>query len=468
MAQGYGNFAFMHDIDRDFYKDLIKMERNARIDVSSVGNPLRKALERFVALVISTYNLESYFSGYTLLAEKIERLGEAQTLQYAKLMNRDKTFPQNELLPFYSQTVSYAAFNRNGEERTFTDPIYTFLRKFGNAFSHEGDQTSEPKKNYKNLLRSLSLLHKILVAFYGLQNIPKFDEYKMPIGEYIVDSYSEPEDKNSKCATEFRAHSIDRDGNPEFYALLRLYRRSNLDANFMLRNRECFVVAAKESEAGVPEGMTRMRELTPRDSTNEFYIIAYIFNQEPQPLSNGLLAQMELPQRLELCKRLARSLATLHNAENPIYHRLLSYDSIYVCRRKDSWRPYIVKFDYAKIDMQSRSSIVTVRAQATAATQAQMELAIQARYIPREWPEKEDEDPDVDWGKVDVYSLGVLMLDILHGEFTVYAPGALFNALRRLRLPMQLQALLAAMCEEIPGKRCTMQEVWKQLEKISL
>lgn len=467
MAQGYGNFAFMYDIDRDFYKDLIKMERNARIDVLSVGNPLRKALERFVALVIGTYRLDSYFAGYTVLAEKIERLGEPQTLQYAKLTNRDKTFPRNELLPFFNETVSYAAFNRSGGEVTFTDTNYTFLRKFGNAFSHEGAQTSEPKKNYKNLLRALGLLHKILVAFFGLQDVPKFDEYKMPIGEYIVDSYTVPEDKNSKCATEFSSHSIDRDGNPEFYALLRLYRRTHLDANFMLRNRDCFVVAARESDTGVPDGMTRMRELTPRDSANEFYIIAYVFNRQATVLSNEMLAQMTLSQRLELCQRLAQSLASYHDAENPIYHRLLNYDCIYVSRYKSGWIPYIVKFDYAKIDMQTRSSIVTIRAQAAAATKAQMELAIQARYIPREWPEKEDEDPNVDWGKVDVYSLGVLMLDILSGRFTVLTPQALFEAIRRQRLPMQLQSLLSRMCAESPAERCTMQEVCTALQKIS-
>ena len=475
--RGYGNFAFMYSINRDIYEQLSKAERNARIDFQDTGNPIRKALELFAADLIDTHNLSAFIPAELELAEKLRLLNHAQTLQDAGYLAPGQPIWQKPLLPYnaynrnlgrYNDEVQYtvtASDNQAGYEMK-SGSYYYFLRKFGNAFSHAGELDGEPEKNFENLCKALRVFHKILIKAYHVPGVPPFSVNKMPIGEFIVDSTMEPADQElSGCMMEFSAHTVDHNGEPEFYALLRQYPRDSLDANFMRRNRDCFVEAAKSSISSVPDGMTRMRELTDRTADNEFYIIAYIFNRKASILDNDILQQMDRSQRLDLCKRLLVGMEGLHSTENPIYHRLLNPTCIYVSKYKNIWVPYIVKLDYAKIEMAVDGRLLTVRQYAQKANEGLAAQNMLQRYIPREWNGKNSESTDIDWGKVDTFSLGVLLLDIRFGKFTPLAPGLLFEELYNRGESEELLHVLDRMCKESPADRSTVIEALRSFEK---
>ena len=79
------------------------------------------------------------------------------------------------------------------------------------------------------------------------------------------------------------------------------------------------------------------------------------------------------------------------------------------------------------------------------------------KYLPPEWLQIEDGSVTPDWAKVDIYALGVLMMDILKGEIT----GSLvsFDELEDIGVPDLILDVLESMLIESPEKRVTMQDV---------
>lgn len=111
-------------------------------------------------------------------------------------------------------------------------------------------------------------------------------------------------------------------------------------------------------------------------------------------LNDKILKEMDLGKRVKLCKRIADSFYDLHNYEVPIYHRLLSHESIYVCDFGKEWVPYIVKLDFAKIDS---ADMATVFMDVLSAKEA-LEEAKLTKYIAPEWLSADD-SKNLDWGR---------------------------------------------------------------------
>lgn len=471
--QGYGNFAFMYDINQDIYELLALAEKNARINIRLTGNPIRQALEMFLNDLLVKYHLEAHMDLDSSLSDKLRFMGSQRELRDCGFLAPDQTLRDKHLLPFdryhyaYRPDMDYAEYMCKPEPgqkpEVKRDGYYFFLRMLGNAFSHSGERPGEPMKNFYNVTLALEIMHKILRSAYGVKGVSNFDRNKMPIGEFLIEDTRIPGDSSySGCLREFDGYTVDGDGNLEFHALLRLYPRQRLDENFISRNRTCFVYAAKNSPLSVPGGMARMRVLTDHSSKNEFYIVAYIFNHDAQPLSDKVLKNMTLRERKAFCTTLMQYVRDLHASDTPIYHRLLNYQCIWVARYKDSWLPYIVKFDYAKID---HDPVVTIREQAENANSQLQKQPTLAQYIPPEW--KRRDGAPVDWAKVDVYSLGHLIIDILYGAFTPFAPEQIFEALGDMGVAEDILEILAAMCSDDPGERCSLADAIELFREVS-
>lgn len=414
--RGYGNFAFMYDINQELYQALYQSESQARTHIRNSAHMLREAMEAFVNSITEELNLQEYVSlgSEGTLADCLSLLRDVATMRMAGYLEYNQTFQDKPLLPEIPK-VSYTQYDGQTVEKN----VYTFIRKVGNAASHILPEPEDPLLVFETVSYALSRMHKILKQYY--QNkltspMPKFEKRYMPIDNFIVTDSCHPKDSDrSRCRMEFVAHTVDANGDPEFHALLRLYERKDLDSTFMLRNHECFVEASKVSLSSVPDGMTRMRELTPRDGQNsEFYIIAYIFNREAKPLDNAILKKMTPQQRLDLCARLVQCMDSLHNSDSPIYHRLLNHECIYVSQFKNVWVPYIIKMDYAKIAINTKETVIFSAAAAN--NLILFREPSLSKFIPHEWQGKSSDSTDIDWAKVDVYSLGILLGDILIGK----------------------------------------------------
>lgn len=454
-AVGYGNFAFVRKLNEELYECLLSAEKNTRINFRGSGKFIRDALEKFITMAVWEKGVEEAVPSGMDLVDKIWTLrNDYRAMQDAGYLKPGQRLKEYPILP-NPPDISFVQLDGDMGTRD----LYTFIRQLANTCSHDEREVKPvyPKASYENLVKALEGFHKILLQYYGSKRlngrVPNFDKDTMAIAEFAIEKAYVPSDHlRSQCQQEFLGYTLDEDGEPGFYALIRLYNRSELGDAFMLRNQKCFLEACKLCMSGIPEGMTRLRELTPgRGGASDFYMICYIFNRKPQPLDNETLKGMNRKQRLEICARLARCIDDLHQSEVPIYHRMLSYESVYVSKFRDKWIPYVIKFDYAKID--SSRPVETVYAPAQKAKDRLKSLG-RDKYLAPEWDLLGAGATAADWAKVDVYSLGVLMGDIIKGFFDSNL--VRYEELLDAGVPdMVMDALGAMLCDD-PEERCTM------------
>lgn len=425
-----GNFAFLYDLDRALYRDLNAAERNARINYRQCGNRIRDALEKFIGIVIREKKLEDWINPKDELHYKIDDVRRHLPSEYSVSFKREN--------------------GATGNLKTFD-----YIRVFGNTCSHVEILPQNPKVDYPNLIKCLNVFHDALKRYFNKRlntKVPSFREENMPIDDLVIyKAYVPADHERSKCAMEFLGYTVEDDGEKGYYSLVRMYDRRETGGAFMLRNQKCFLEVSKKFFRQ-PEGMAHLQELTPKESENsDFYMIRYSFHQEPHPLEKLDLGKMSIDQRLQICKKLAMCMDNLHNSKVPLYHRLFSYESVFLTEIDGEWSPYIVKFDYAKIVANRPTETVIVNTM-----NAKNLLTRQGRekYLPPEWQVIEEYHATANWEKVDVYSLGVLMTDILKGGF---AGGiADFDDLEDDGVPGEVLDILDGMLKDSPAARSTM------------
>ena len=448
-----GNFEFIRIINRDLYDKLHSAEMFARIDFNRCCQDCRSALELFINSVLYKHGLTPRY-GRIELFKKIEALQDEDVLRSIGFLAPSESINDKSLLADLGE-VTYD--REDGTEGTID--YWDYMRRFGNMGAHVEHGNADPSQTYRNCVICLRGFYDALKSYYKRQisgSLGGYDEYAMPIAEFCVyDSYVPGDQARSKCQREFLAYTKDENGDRTFYAILRLYNKQSASDTFMLRNQKCFTEAAKMSESNVPEGMARLRELVPKDSRNSsFYIISYMFNQEPHRLTDSLLSSMELTQRIRLCCKIINCLENLHTSPIPIYHRMLNYECVYVCKIRNKWTPYIVKFDYAKIV--SDAPLGTVFNDAVKAGDKLKEVKLN-KYLPPEWENLTQSAGDKDWSKVDIYSLGMLCTDIIMGKIESRIVG--IDELEDMGLSDELLDTLDIMRAEDPKERWAIDDI---------
>lgn len=462
-----GNFGFLADIDKDLYSKAHEMESIARTNFARSGQLCRQVMEK-------------------MATEAINRLGVANKILTSKKLNNDnlpmckmalgrkyKVLANKDLLQSMDSAIEKATFPAlkdvtyslaNGKKRTSGG--YEFLRMLGNTGSHASGNPEDIEINYQAILTGIQFAYNVACAMYKKDDEPvrPFDESRMPILNYhILSGYTPDDSARSKCIKEFTAELREGDGKKKRYAILRMYdKKAAVKQAFMIRNQTSFSEASSVSIDSVPEGMTLLRELTPINSpSTNFYIIAYIFNKEPFPLAKKLFEIKDLNTKMRMCARLARCVENLHNSEIPICCRLLNFESVYVSEFRE-WVPYIIKFDYSKISDKSAPAATVYKNAKSASEDAKTQRKL-AKYIPYEWDQL-DQSADIDaWKKVDVYSLGILMADILEGKISDQ-PADLENLLQK-GVPEETLEMIDLMISEDPCCRPDIDEVEKYFKE---
>lgn len=454
-----GNFWFLEKVNIELYNQLLSAESKARLDFKGAGRDCRDALELIINYIIKDSGLDKAIKPDSELYKKIYFLRDEASLKKAGYLSQNQSLKDKNILPDLGK-VKYLQINSLNDENDY----YYFMRRLGNSSSHMNIEKDYPKVNYENIIKALKGFHILCKRYFSnriSKDIPVFNEGLMHIGKYhIYDSYVPNDSIRSKCIRELLGYMNDSSGNKAFYAVLRLYKKTDMDEKFLMRNSDTYAEASKYSYSSVPEGMIRTEELTEYSSeASSFYIIAYIFNREPIQLGNRILKEMDLGKRVKLCKRIADCFLNLHQLETPIYHRMLSYESIYVCDYKKEWIPFVIKFDFAKINTGSNKG--TVINDAIKAKNYLQEFKL-LKYLAPEWGNAGGGE-NINWGKVDLYALGMLFSDILNGAL---GPSEVeIEHLKELGLSEYLLKLLDSLRADMPSKRVDIDEVQFILEE---
>lgn len=395
-----GNFEFVEEIYPDLYAKICEAESLAYINCAEAGRTLRGVYESWLTYLMEEYGISLPGGGNAKLNDK------RKTLQYA------------DRLPVLND---YKYIAVNGEKKSLNG--YLVWLKFGNQCSHAEQKPDDPGVTCASVEVVLRIVHKIFRLEYirkkgkkAAEKIGLFDPCIMPIKDnYVIRSYVPMDKPVSNCIREYETCSYNETGRVDKYGIVRVFQKKDMDEKLLqLRDKEAFSEA--ESEAGIQfDGNVQMDVLSKIGSPNsDYYVVIYKFSRKPVHLSDSVLGGMNMAERQELCARISGILSRFHALSTPIYHRNLSFDSIYVCRNKKGvYEPSIIKLDCAKIASEEFGTVI-------ANVQNMQTMIQQQKFLKYAAPEvrmlMQNSAAGVDWAKADIFSLGVLLADILNGR----------------------------------------------------
>lgn len=455
------NFEFLKEknINIELYQKILSVESSISLDFSEgILNDFRKAMEIFISHVIETHHLEEKYSEFI----KMRHITESVSAGFSFLVE-ENILPKGQSismrLPYYEKYTSDGKrINKKCRD------VYEFIRIIGNSASHANTQSSKAMKrlaiNYNNVTLAIYGFHEVLKRYYQEDHV--FSDHDMPLGKYTVIKEMTPTDSAlSKCKREMIASFQTGSGKFKMmrYAIIRKYLKKDLDPIFIQRNIDTTnVLLQKMDEDEVLKNIAQTVELNSiEQEENEFYYIGYLFKKEPKILGKDTLQNVPMEDRILLCKKIAKALAFLHSHD--IYHRFLSYKSIYMTTGENrKMVPWITKFDSAKImNMQGgvaeKDSTYTIFDTLSNSKNQIKDITIK-KYIPNMWGR---EDTEKAWERVDIFSLGVLMADILNGSIG-----------QSIVIPDDISDELAELLDDMTTERLDiqMEEVIKRLEEM--
>lgn len=421
----FSNFSFLKDISNDLYSTLLEAERNCRINGKNCAAKLRIAFESFVKSIFS---------------EKSMNYPET-------LFEAVKVLEDNKIL---SSSGSHHVDINGGNPEVLNDNA--FVRKYGNSGPHPDDSGYIPIR-YAYSLNSLRTFRQMLADYYHV-NVPPFSEMRMPIGDYFIESGTDINEIGTNCKYEFRGYRLNDSGQISCWSIIRAYEKIELDASFTIREQITFDTASKLAE-DLPSGMPNIDVICSMDDIyGETYIISYNFNQKPIELES-VLKDLTKEQQLDICLRLACYFSFFHSCEPVICHRMLDYSCIYLCKIRDRYIPKLTRFNFSKIN-----GFITVRSKVNLRNKNNKKYIRSFKYAA---PEGLTGMTD-DIRRADIYSLGVLMGDILTRKINDRAITG--KELLAKGTDERLCKLITDMTSKQAAARPTADEVCERLEEI--
>ena len=362
--------------------------------------------------------------------------------------------------------------------------ILDFFRGYANQFHHDPEQIKrfpdpDYDVNFYHTLDYISLLQEYLLDFLGMSSKNQVDFRKMPLslnnGQTVF--YMESELMTAMdpsllhCRYSFSGTMYpNKDKDEAYFAIIQLFDKN--DPALPLEQLErCATTYAATRRSKFGEALRDIRVLSGYHGNAEFYILAYIFEEPAQPLTEQLLQSISKADRLVLCREIAGILAALHNADPAIYHRFLNHNCIYLCNNIESdilWYPSITGFSLAKINRENQPTVLLKDSKDRITRQIPPNLT---PYIPLGWADSVNDCGDT----VDIYSMGMLFFHILTGKFNHNIHVNSNNLINkyfptiRMALTKELSdatALIIDMLNPLGTERPSAKEVFERLDKL--
>ena len=435
------NFSFVKDIDPTAYSELVKIEKEARLDPKQAGYDCRSLLEKLAKKVLNANHIRRGKD----LNENIEIWKSTHSLNY----------------PF-GMRAKYLVIDADSHVYEKKDEGFTFVRKFGNSATHGYNFAKNAEECVictQAVFDSLRIFHEYFTRTYkeSIGDIEPFSEKKIPIGDYSIFNEYEPNDtERSKCIKEYVAQK-EHPRNPKnkLYALIREYDTHSLDSLFLDRNIDSFW----EIYGKLYSDNVRIEKLNQTDNEFANFFIAYEFTQKftmlGYYLNNNIISMRD---RLSICLQIAKQIERFHKADDPVYHRALSYESIVLIVSKNGeqkYQPYIVKFDFAKLTGITEGTVY--KHLSDAESKESMRLA---RY------RLDDLSPDSKWDKVDIGALGVLFIDIMMNKISYSAINAhTFEMLEKEGISSEMLDMIDEMLCDVQDERPDITRVVEAISK---
>lgn len=360
------NFMFLEKINNDLFKLCIEAEQLANTQPRTAANIIRQALEAF------TYDVLKNNSQGLDLYGCIEKL------------NDNRTVPQNLVDKMHEIRK---ALNKN-----------VHYKKRG-----RGDIKQEVPRNISSyeVRAFLKTLFDVTLHYYSKFNelkTFKFDANLLPIGNYKIIEELPLRPTEIVCNKKYRAWKVNPDTGVKEHAIIRRYN-SDFIKGFELefRRRDLRALQARWTEDPPPQNIVRYDDIQENKSENLF--IAFFISEDAKLLSQFAYETLCTTDKIDIAYSVANGIYELHNMDNPIAHRMLTPDSIYVFMKKGRYMAKLCNFEYAKLMQVDVGTVIYFIRKVT------------EKYKAPELGANED-NREIEYQLTDIYSLGKIFLEL--------------------------------------------------------
>ena len=427
--------------------NLEKAERNYWLDRKNSAEYLCKAAEAYLNLNVTfdiTVRIDN--EGTPTSNDKAMQFYQHNLNAKLKYMERqlhsvflgDEVYPHGvDGQPRQASLMKLIANMRNQKGHDNTNVVYPVTRE--------------------NLHVAFRGFHAMLLKNSNKDKLDKykdevFDENTIPMGNYdILLPYIMNKDDNVRKY--YVQNFTLENAHPEVF-----YYYPN--TNYLDDNQKYLLKCRWEK---VKEKITELRMHI--DSTDDGdKIVIYKFQSQPKLLKDKLAETvMEAVEKKLICLDIAKELGKFHG--KGIYHRMIRQNSVVLDEEDGKDIPRIINFDLAKIQGLEGEHSLSFAWKKALENEKNANSHVQKNNAYNSHPE--DKNKDKNWMAYDVYSMGILFMDIL-GNMQVEIP-----TINELKPPddadnaeIKWWNLLREMCADDPDKRPEMNEVVERLNGI--
>ncbi|MDR1421996.1 MAG: hypothetical protein LBI64_03930 [Coriobacteriales bacterium] len=428
--------------DTDLYNYSVDVERNIRIDPIRAASSLRLALETFVAIILKDNNISvSINYSFNNLFEKLK-----------------------DALHLDVRAQGFLHRMKEGQKKTINWPDeynsnFKRLRALTNAAHHIEDtkkDTDAKLMTEQNVAYAARVYYLELCKYAQLYPV---NAISWPIGDfYELKKLAKNAAPLNRIEVLSAKRSISAPGL-DSHAILYVYSHRGEGLSDGIINRQG-IVKDIERSSGLNPIVPNVEVVA---DTYDSKILAYTFATEPIVLlPDSFDLELSDAEYCELFTRIAAGLAALQDSSPPVFHRAISrYAVVFEKTSAGRYLPKLINFNLAKVEGLAGTVGPDLKGVLISNAYKPPELHLDTSCTDEMGQSK----LNVDWGKYDVYALGVLFLDVLNrltGTVTL-AQAKKLHPPAADGLSEDFYYLLEKMVDPAPENRPNMTMVAKQL-----
>ncbi|GAM12038.1 protein kinase domain-containing protein [Mesobacillus selenatarsenatis] len=276
------------------------------------------------------------------------------------------------------------------------------IRKFSNPFSH--GTVSDKEKDavqyqvilgyFKELLESIQSYvekEKLLTDtdFYDFnENMLLINDF-LPVKNMDVDEADEGCNLKLLCVQEFNGE--------KYYSIVRQFEQSDDESDKYFYKRD-YITLTKLWAGGVHPRTVIAAKTLETEEDIPFIFTAFTWNESYETLKDFLKKEVSYLDKIRIIRDIGEALIYLHYSKPAIYHRAIQPSSIFVTRNVlDEPVGLLGNFEFSKHINPANGTVISRRL-----------IKKRSAYDPPETLTK-----DTNWEKVDTYSFGILIMQML-------------------------------------------------------
>ncbi|WP_409252124.1 protein kinase domain-containing protein [Bacillus sp. SCS-153A] len=371
------------------------------------------------------------------------------------LCRQHKLIPTEQKAPPVAQMIELVF--QNGLINKKDRGLLHAIKDFGNGEAHVQfrSESGETRKRatVDKAVYNLKYLFYVLERYAGKHNLSlpqkEFNRDSLPILD-VQPADTIKLNPNEACENKWYGTITDSQTNLSMTCIIREFRKDNFDKGEHFKIRDMLAIKRRWMAEPSPMNIVNYHPVVVEEE-NDYFYTCYKVNKNTKTLLDINVGELSNLERLEILLGIAEGIKQLHIGEDPIFHRFLRPESIFI--HKDYNGKYVSKignFEFAKLYDPSGATVVS------------RVLSVDDVYSAPDI--KSTRNTQQDWHTYDLYSFGVLILYVFAAK-SLKVPIAQIKHLKKEGLSEEMQRMTKDLINPNPQRRPSVETVIETIGK---